>query len=320
MAEAILAIAAVVILIQQAVILKARARRKKGEAEKKLLEELAVLAGNGDAKARAELDCRGISKAARAQLILHACETEAEQGDCSAMLRLGHFYEVAGSAQEARAWYERAARMGNVEAMLTLGRGLGEDGRFGAAPKEAFHWFCEAARSGSGEALYHVGLCYETGQGVEADLGRAVMFYQRAIYGGEAFLPRMRLAGIYGDPDSGFFSRAGWKTQQDALLRALQAAGRERRRADYAKAALCLGCVYGAPWIMGRKLAPGFASKRCAVYLLALAHAAGAEDALSLLSTCLDPVLLSAGAEDAHNFVVRLPKAEGAGKQATQEP
>ena len=33
MAEAILAIAAVVILIQQAVILKARARRKKGEAE-----------------------------------------------------------------------------------------------------------------------------------------------------------------------------------------------------------------------------------------------------------------------------------------------
>ena len=98
MAEAILAIAAVVILIQQAVILKARARRKKGEAEKKLLEEVAVLAGNGDAQAQAELDCRGISKAARARLILHACETEAEQGDCSAMLRLGHFYEVAGSA------------------------------------------------------------------------------------------------------------------------------------------------------------------------------------------------------------------------------
>ena len=43
MAEAILAIAAVVILIQQAVILKARARRKKGEAEKKLLEGLIVI-------------------------------------------------------------------------------------------------------------------------------------------------------------------------------------------------------------------------------------------------------------------------------------
>ena len=78
----------------------------------------------------------------------------------------------------------------------------------------------------------------------------------------------MCLARIYGNPDSGFYSIAEWRAQRDALLKAMRSAGAARCDADYAKAAQCLGHLYGAPWITGWNLAPGLANKRRAAYLL----------------------------------------------------
>ena len=263
MTEVFLAIAAVIILIQQAVILAGRAKRKKAER----LERLAGLAASGDTHAQAELEHQGGSKAAQARMVLHVCEREAKSGDCGAMLRLAKLYEAGESKEDARVWFERAAEKGNVAAMLALAKGFDEDGFLDTDLDEAFRWYHAAAQGGNSEAQYRLGVCYEYGLGTGGDLARAIECYRLAICGGETLLPRMCLARIYGNPDSGFYSIAEWRAQRDALLKAMRSAGAARCDADYAKAAQCLGHLYGEPWITGWNLAPGLANKRRAAYL-----------------------------------------------------
>lgn len=161
MTEVFLAIAAVIILIQQAVILAGRAKRKKAER----LERLAGLAASGDTHAQAELEHQGGSKAAQARMVLHVCEREAKSGDCGAMLRLAKLYEAGESKEDARVWFERAAEKGNVAAMLALAKGFDEDGFLDTDLDEAFRWYHAAAQGGNSEAQYRLGVCYEYGLG-----------------------------------------------------------------------------------------------------------------------------------------------------------
>ena len=52
--------------------------------------------------------------------------------------------------------------------------------------QKAALWFAKAAVQGSATAQYNLGLCYETGRGVEPDVYAATEWYEKAAEQGDA--------------------------------------------------------------------------------------------------------------------------------------
>jgi TPR repeat protein len=87
------------------------------------------------------------------------------------------------AGEDATDWIEAAARCGFVDAQLRLGRMLLEAGAY----DEAFAWFARAARSADADALNMLGRCYENGWGTAPSATRAAELYLCAAEAGHAW-------------------------------------------------------------------------------------------------------------------------------------
>ena len=106
----------------------------------------------------------------------------AAQNHAGAQNNLAAMLEEAKAVEEAGPLYVKAAKGGSANGCYNLARlietgagGLGE-----ANPRGAFEYFEKAARMGHGPAQNNLGLMYQTGTGVKADLEEAVRWYQHA--------------------------------------------------------------------------------------------------------------------------------------------
>ncbi|MFT5465919.1 MAG: TPR repeat protein [Verrucomicrobiales bacterium] len=94
------------------------------------------------------------------------------------------------------AWNQRAAELGDPDAMARLGIYYSIGKHVEPDGSEAFKWFDEAAGQGQVEALYYLGECYYFGKGVEADPQKAANLLRRAHESGEGRATGM-LANLY---------------------------------------------------------------------------------------------------------------------------
>lgn len=96
---------------------------------------------------------------------------------------------AAGRVDDDRAMdmAAEAEAMGNKEAFLTLGEIYRNRDRRKGHGERAFACFIRAARHEIPAAETALGLCYESGIGTAADIGKAVSLYQKAAGKGDAF-------------------------------------------------------------------------------------------------------------------------------------
>ena len=69
-------------------------------------------------------------------------------------------------------WYERAMKLGYIDAMNNLGAAYLAKGDY----EQAYHWFLEAALGGEKNCLYNIGNLYYRGQYVDQDKEKAYIF------------------------------------------------------------------------------------------------------------------------------------------------
>ena len=128
----------------------------------------------------------GIGVAKNAENAIAWYKKAAEQGDAEAQCALGEFYYqafgVEKNEKEARRWYEAAATQGNATAQYMTGRLYAELSYNVAAVK----WYTKAAEQNCPEAQCELGKCYETGDGVGKNEAKAVELYRKATEQGYA--------------------------------------------------------------------------------------------------------------------------------------
>ncbi|SDZ94356.1 tetratricopeptide repeat protein [Selenomonas ruminantium] len=115
-----------------------------------------------------------------------------------AMVKLGDIFlfdnepkVVAG--KEARKWYEKAAELGNGEAMQGLGKMFEEGKGVSLNYRVAFEWYKKSVDAGYISAMVDIGLIYEDGKGVSKNYAEACHWYKMAADKGNACA--MRLIG-----------------------------------------------------------------------------------------------------------------------------
>lgn len=113
----------------------------------------------------------------------------ADAGIASACGHLGSMYAYGKGVEKndevARAYYESAVKLGDMESEVILAQWL-IGGRGGAAdPSRAFELNMKSAQQRKVPiAMYSLGVHYQMGEGVEQDYGEALMWYSRAADGG----------------------------------------------------------------------------------------------------------------------------------------
>lgn len=123
-------------------------------------------------------------KLGEAASIINTHEEPHLSDSLSTILHKAHSYYngegVQRNSKEAIKWYEKAAAMGHVEAMLVLGniyymgQGILKD------DETAFKWYTKAADLGSAAAMNYIGNMYYEGKGIEKNLEKAILFYEKA--------------------------------------------------------------------------------------------------------------------------------------------
>lgn len=124
------------------------------------------------------------------------CRKAAEAGDRASQVEIGDLYDtgqgVIRNLPLAKAWYERAARGGEVRGMLALCEMLGYGGELHDA-EAGMAWCVRAAVGGSGVAQWLVGQKMES----DGELGMAYGWYVVASESGNP-LARERLERAWG--------------------------------------------------------------------------------------------------------------------------
>jgi uncharacterized protein len=108
----------------------------------------------------------------------------ADQGDETAFFMLGYIYDTGRGAKrssvKARGWYLRAFKAGGSSAataasnLATVYRDLGE-------ARQELRWYERAAGLGDGDALVEIGIRYLAGKGVRRNPSIAVEHFRDAI-------------------------------------------------------------------------------------------------------------------------------------------
>lgn len=101
--------------------------------------------------------------------------------DAEEMCKIGNTYLGLSCYSEARQWYNKAANLGNSNAMECLG-GMYQCG-IGVQPdiNKAIHFFKRAiVVDGNRDALFDLGACYLNGDGVPENLERAFYLMERS--------------------------------------------------------------------------------------------------------------------------------------------
>ena len=117
----------------------------------------------------------------------------AEMGDLEAMCSLGNCYYngqggLTKDTSKAVEWYQKAAEAGNARAMCDLGYCY-YNGQGGLRKDETktMEWYKKAAEAGNARAMCNLGVCYELGKGgLRKDEAKAVKWYKKAAEAGEA--------------------------------------------------------------------------------------------------------------------------------------
>jgi TPR repeat protein/transglutaminase-like putative cysteine protease len=111
----------------------------------------------------------------------------ATHGDVDAARQLGQAYRDGDGVKpdliEAATWYALGSDNGDAVSQFELGA-MYLRGPLEKDAKKAFALFQRAAAQGNTNARYQLGVCYENGIGVVANLDQAVLAYQRAAQGG----------------------------------------------------------------------------------------------------------------------------------------
>lgn len=110
----------------------------------------------------------------------------AERGHIEAQKKLAWFYNtgegVAKNVDEAMKWYRLAADQGDAVALGSMASlYIYEEGKtFQRDSKKAAELYLEAAKKGHAPSQYQLGVMYEFGKGVAADLSQALFWYEKA--------------------------------------------------------------------------------------------------------------------------------------------
>ena len=114
-----------------------------------------------------------------------------ERGDTAAMTQLGLYYRdgkmgLRVDLGRAASYYERAAALGHLGAMVDLGIAC-EGGR--GVPRDAAAaagWYRKAADGGHARATLNLGVLHAEGRGVRRDAAEAARLYALAAARGDA--------------------------------------------------------------------------------------------------------------------------------------
>ena len=114
-------------------------------------------------------------------------KSKAESGDAEAMLALSCMYKsgdfgLAKDDKQARAWAERAAELGHVKSMVTLGLYLC-DGTGGKKNEPlGLYYMTKAAMLGSDHAAWNMGVCLQSGlHGLPRNVKQAKFWYTQIV-------------------------------------------------------------------------------------------------------------------------------------------
>ncbi|MBR5622136.1 MAG: sel1 repeat family protein [Opitutales bacterium] len=87
-------------------------------------------------------------------------------------------YCMKQDLDEAKHWYEKAAKAGHSHAQFDLGWSWYYDHK--RDYKSALEWFEKAAKQNNPNACYLLGDCYSMGRGVSKDIPNAIRWYEKA--------------------------------------------------------------------------------------------------------------------------------------------
>lgn len=134
---------------------------------------------------------------------LRLFQQSADQGVPEAMLQIADLYArgagVPANLAMARIWHERAANSGSVEGMYLCAQDFSSpSSELPPDYDRARKWYEQAASLGHAEAMRSLGDLYRNGQGVDASMVDALMWYRLAVKAGsvqanvgEAFLMKI---------------------------------------------------------------------------------------------------------------------------------
>lgn len=109
-------------------------------------------------------------------------QLEAKSHDDKLQYRLGQMLHTATGTEKddaaAADYWERAARLGNVNAQYALGRLWLENGS--GDPEQAVAWIAKAAEAGNAAAQYALGKLYRDGESVQRDIVKAVKLFTQS--------------------------------------------------------------------------------------------------------------------------------------------
>ncbi|HVS18508.1 MAG TPA: tetratricopeptide repeat protein, partial [Planctomycetota bacterium] len=138
--------------------------------------------------------------------------------------------------RRAAACLDRAARLGQIDAMcelgycLVYGEGVRKDCRR-AAPL-----YRRAADAGYDSAMFNLGMCYKQGRGVPRSIAKAVEWWLRAArLGCDRSLEHLAEAYAFGPPSLRDPARARYYARRDAAQKASSAAFDEQFRSRIAR-------------------------------------------------------------------------------------
>jgi TPR repeat protein len=104
----------------------------------------------------------------------------ADSGMKDAVLAMGWFYlngvGVEQDTEQARRWYRKSARQGEIRAMFSLGQMAYDERDFA----DAQAWFRRASEKGHVRSLFWLGKLYWRGQGVSENRKQAIALFQKA--------------------------------------------------------------------------------------------------------------------------------------------
>lgn len=104
----------------------------------------------------------------------------ATEGHVEAKTVLGTVYEEAGDLEQAAKWYSLASNGGSAKGTYHLGQlFLQGHGSMVVNRHKAYSLFAMAAKNGHMEAWNGMGLCYESGVGIDQNVSLAVNYYRK---------------------------------------------------------------------------------------------------------------------------------------------
>ena len=95
--------------------------------------------------------------------------------------RIGRSFEREEQYDTAAPLLEEAAEMGDLEAMLVLGKLYLYGNGVATSNDTAAYWILKSAQGGNAAAYYDAGVLYQYGWGVEKDWDKARSWYQKAL-------------------------------------------------------------------------------------------------------------------------------------------